>query len=54
MSDRIHIVLPNNQVRVAANTMISNKIHHLVVMKDGGVIGMLSALDIVKQFALLG
>ncbi|TNE75747.1 MAG: CBS domain-containing protein [Bacteroidetes bacterium] len=54
MSDRIHIVLPNNQVRDAANTMVSHKIHHLVVMKDGDVIGMLSALDIVKQFALLG
>ncbi len=53
MSDHIHIVLPNNQLSDAANTMTLKRVHHLVVMKDGNVVGMLSALDIVREYAVL-
>ncbi len=52
MSDRIHIVLPNNRVIDAANMMIKNQVHHLVVMTDGNVIGMISSLDIVRIYAI--
>jgi predicted transcriptional regulator len=53
MTDRIHIVLPNNRLKDAANTMVSNRVHHLVVMEDGKVVGMLSSMDILRQYALL-
>ena len=51
MSDRVHIVLKNNRVKDAAKTMIKNRLHHLVVMEDGDVVGMISSLDIVALYA---
>lgn len=50
MSDRVHIVLKNNRVKDAAGVMVNNGIHHLVVMEEGNVVGMLSSLDIVSQY----
>lgn len=52
MTDRVHIVLPNNRVQDAANLMVKNKIHHLVVMEKGEVVGMLSSMDIVRLYAV--
>ena len=51
MSDRVHIALKNNRVKDAANMMVKNEVHHLVVMEDGNVVGMLSSMDIVKIYA---
>lgn len=51
MSDRVHIALKNNRVKDAAAMMAKNNVHHLVVMEDGDVVGMLSALDIVRVYA---
>jgi signal-transduction protein with cAMP-binding, CBS, and nucleotidyltransferase domain len=31
--------------------MAKNDVHHLVVMEDGQVVGMLSALDVVRVYA---
>ncbi len=53
MSDRVHIVLKNNRVKDAAGVMVKNGVHHLVVMEDGQVVGMVSALDIVAVYASL-
>lgn len=53
MSDRVHIVLKNNRVQDAAGMMVKNDVHHLVVMEDGQVVGMVSALDIVAVYASL-
>ncbi|MFT6281955.1 MAG: CBS domain-containing protein [Salibacteraceae bacterium] len=50
MTDRVHIVLKNNRVKDAARIMSKNDVHHLVVMEDGNVVGMLSAMDIVKVY----
>jgi len=50
MTDRVHIVLKNNRVKDAAKIMSKNDVHHLVVMEDGNVVGMLSAMDIVKVY----
>lgn len=50
-SDRV-IVLPRNSgIKEAAKKMSAKKIHHIIVMDDGQVIGMISSLDIVKFFA---
>lgn len=51
MSNRVHIVLKNNRAKDAANMMVKNNIHHLVVMEEGNVVGMVSSLDIVALFA---
>lgn len=51
MSDRVHITLKNNRVKDAAGMMAKNDVHHLVVMEDGNVVGMLSALDILRVYA---
>lgn len=51
MADRVHIVLKNNRVKDAAAIMVKHHVHHLVVMDEGNVIGMLSSMDIVKVFA---
>ena len=53
MSDRVHIVLRNNQVKDAAKVMVKHGVHHLVVMEDGKVIGMISSMDIIKVYAEL-
>lgn len=53
MSDHVHIVLRNNRVKDAAKLMVKHDVHHLVVMDDGIVIGMISSMDIVKVFAEL-
>ncbi len=50
MTDKVHIVLKNNRVEDAAKTMIKHSVHHLVVMDNGQVIGMVSSLDIIKAY----
>ena len=52
MTDRVHVVLPNNKVPDAANAMVKNKVEHLVVMNEGKVVGMLSAMDIVRLYVV--
>ncbi len=51
MSDRVHIVLKNNRVKDAAAIMVKNNVHHLVVMEDGKVVGMVSSMDIIKVYS---
>jgi len=48
MTDRVHIVLKNNRVVDAAAIMVKNKVHHLVVMEEGEVVGMISSFDILN------
>ncbi|PWL33095.1 MAG: hypothetical protein DCO96_01715 [Fluviicola sp. XM-24bin1] len=51
MSDRVHIAMKNNRLKDAAGMMVKNKVHHLVVMEEGNVVGMISSMDIMKVFA---
>jgi predicted transcriptional regulator len=51
MSNRVHIALKNNRAKDAAGMMVKNSVHHLVVMEDGNVVGMISSMDIVKIYA---
>ena len=52
MSHRVHIVLKNNRLKDAAAIMVKHNVHHLVVMEDGDVVGMISAMDIVQVYAV--
>ena len=51
LSPKVHICIKNNRVKDAAKTMLKHGIHHLVVMEDGDVVGMLSSMDIIKVYA---
>ncbi|MCO4813444.1 MAG: CBS domain-containing protein [Flavobacteriales bacterium] len=53
MSDFVHVLLPNNRVKDAAKIMVKHGVHHLVVMEDGKVMGMLSSMDVMKVYAEL-
>lgn len=53
MTERVHIVLKNNRLTDAAAMMVKHNIHHLVVMEDGNVVGMLSSMDIVQVYSEL-
>lgn len=49
MTDKVHVVMKNNRVQDAAKTMLKHGVHHLVVMEEGKVVGMVSSLDIIKH-----
>lgn len=50
-SSKVHVAVPNNGVKDAAKTMVKHDVHHLVVMDEGDVVGMLSVMDLVKVLA---
>ena len=51
MTPKVHIVLKNNRVQDAARTMLKHNVHHLVVMEEGNVVGMVSSLDLLKALS---
>ncbi len=51
LTPKVHICIPNNRVKDAAKTMAKHGVHHMVIMEDGKVIGMISSMDIVKVYA---
>ena len=51
MSRRVHIGVRHNRVKDAAKVMVKHGVHHLVIMDDGKVIGMLSSMDIIKVYS---
>ncbi len=48
---RVHVIPPNTNAQSAAKNMLKHKVHHLVVMEDGEIIGMISSQDFVKLVA---
>lgn len=51
MTKNVHVVSPELSAQAAAKMMLQHEIHHLVVMHEGVVVGMLSALDFVRLVA---
>jgi len=51
LSTKVHICLKNNRIKDAAKTMVKHDIHHLVVMDNGNIVGMVSSMDIIKFFS---
>jgi CBS domain-containing protein len=51
MRDEVLSTTPDTPIRVAAGTMISNKVGCLPVLAEGRIIGILSESDFVKHFA---
>lgn len=50
-SSIVHVVHVNSSAKTAAKTMLNNNVHHMVVMDDGEIKGMISSLDFVKLVA---
>lgn len=51
MTSKVHIVHPDSSAKAAAKMMLKHKVHHLVVMNDGKIVGMISSLDFVSLVA---
>jgi CBS domain-containing protein len=47
----VHVVHTDSSVQAAAKMMLRHKVHHIVVMDDGKIKGMISSLDFVKLVA---
>jgi len=51
MTTNSHIVSMNSGVQGAAKMMEKHKVHHLIVMDNGQVVGIISSMDFVKLVA---
>jgi len=50
-SSIVHVVHVDASVQAAAKMMLRHKVHHIVVMDEGKIKGMISSLDFVKLVA---
>ena len=50
-SSSVHVVHVDSSAQAAAKMMLRHKVHHMVVMDDGKIKGMISSLDFVKLVA---
>ena len=48
MTQRVWVIPPHTNVHTAADLMRKKEIHHLVVVDDGKVVGLLSSADFVE------
>ena len=48
MTSKVHVIHKHSSAKAAANMMLRQHVHHLVVMEDGEIIGMISSLDFVR------
>lgn len=50
-SSSVHVVHIDSSAQAAAKMMLKHKVHHMVVMHEGKIEGMISSLDFVKLVA---
>jgi CBS domain-containing protein len=51
MTRRIETVSKSTSIREAARKMVDKEMHHLVVMEQGKLVGIISSMDFVKVVA---
>ena len=51
MTSKTHVVGVDSGVQDAAKMMLKHHVHHLVVMDDGQVVGIISSMDFVSLVA---
>jgi CBS domain-containing protein len=51
MSDRVATVGPGTTLVDAARQMLDNHIHHLVVLEDNDLVGVVSSFDLLRELA---
>jgi CBS domain-containing protein len=50
-SSNIHLVHPDSSAKAAAKMMLKHNVHHIIVMCEGEIKGMISSLDFTKLVA---
>ena len=50
-SSHIHLVHPDSSAKAAAKMMLRHNVHHIIVMYEGEIKGMISSLDFTKLVA---
>ena len=50
-SSSVHVVHTNSSANAAAKMLLRHEVHHMVVMDDGKIKGMISSMDFVKLVA---
>lgn len=50
-SSNVFVVHPDSSAQAVAKMMLKQNVHHIVVMDEGEIIGMVSSLDFVKLIA---
>ena len=50
-ASNVYVVHVDSSAQAAAKMMLKHKVHHIVVMDDGEIKGMISSLDFVKLVA---
>ncbi len=51
MTPKVYIIHKHTSAQAAAKMMLKKNVHHLVVMDEGKIVGMVSSLDFVKLVA---
>jgi len=51
MTSNVHIIHKNSSAQSAAKMMLKHKVHHIVVMDEGEIVGMVSSLDFARLVA---
>ncbi len=51
MNHSVYVVGPEETAREAAKLMMQHKIHHLIVIEETRIVGMLSSMDFVRLVA---
>lgn len=51
MTPVVHVVHKNSSAQAAAKMMIKHSVHHIVVMEDGEIVGIISSADFVRLVA---
>ncbi|MGZ4708792.1 MAG: CBS domain-containing protein [Acidimicrobiales bacterium] len=51
MSDEVHTATPFTSVVDAARTMLERRIHHLVIVQNDEIVGMVSSFDLLRVLA---
>jgi CBS domain-containing protein len=49
MTEEVETVTPDTPITEAARAMTSNRIHRLIVVEQGQVVGIITSLDLLKQ-----
>lgn len=50
-ASNIHLVHPDSSAKSAAKMMLRHSVHHMIVMQEGEIRGMISSLDFAKLVA---
>ena len=51
MTPLVHVVHKDSSAQAAAKMMLKHSVHHIVVMEDGEIVGIISSADFVKLVA---